>query len=91
MTDKKTTTATRRKVLKLGASLPAFAAGLPFLLNARNANAQKMPKEQAQYQDQPKNGKRCDGCRFWVEGGKCKVVAGDIAAEGWCALYSPAS
>jgi hypothetical protein len=83
---------TRRQVLKLGASLPAAAlAAAPVVLSARQARAQKMSKAQAQYQDQPKNDQRCDNCQFWIEGGECQIVAGEVAAEGWCALWAPAS
>jgi anaerobic selenocysteine-containing dehydrogenase len=92
MTD---TNPNRRQVLKLGAALPAVAAAIPMLLSGRDARAQKMPQKQAQYQDTPKNGQRCDGCQFYIPGdgnvGKCQVVAGEVAAEGWCALYAPSS
>lgn len=88
------TGATRRHVLKLGAGLPAAAAAIPLALRAGGAQAQKTPKKAAQYQDSPKNGQKCTGCRFWqpTDGdmGKCQVVQGKIHPNGWCALYTPA-
>lgn len=86
-------TATRRGVIKLGAALPlATLAALPLLAaGSRDARAQKMPQEQAQYQDSPKNGQKCATCQFFqANQNACQVVAGDIAPEAWCALYAPA-
>jgi hypothetical protein len=53
----------------------------------------KATKQAMQYQDQPKNGQRCDGCMQFVAGGKagamgtCKVVEGPISPGGWCIAY----
>jgi hypothetical protein len=84
----------RRGFLKFAATVPGIAAALPFLLRASDAVAQKMSKEAAKYQPNPKDGQRCDNCQFWIppEGdgpGGCKVVEGDIAPEAWCVLYAP--
>jgi len=92
MAKRETTPPRRREVIKLGAALPLGAlAALPILGGSRAARAQKMPKAQAQYQDQPKNGQKCATCRFFIAGDNaCQVVAGEIAPEAWCALYAPA-
>lgn len=86
---------TRRKILKGAIALPGVIAATVAGFRVSDTKAQKMPQDQAQYQDTPKNGQRCDGCRFYVPGdgdsGKCQVVAGTVAAEGWCALYAPTS
>lgn len=46
-----------------------------------------------QYQEQPKNGQKCDQCLQFIPGAKqgangtCKVVDGPISPNGWCAAY----
>jgi hypothetical protein len=47
----------------------------------------KVSKEQARYQDTPKNGQQCSGCALFVAPRGCTVVAGDISPNGWCALF----
>jgi hypothetical protein len=61
---------------------------------ARSALAQsKATKQAMQYQEQPKNGQRCDTCLQFVAGpkpnsaGTCKVVEGPISPNGWCIAY----
>jgi hypothetical protein len=49
----------------------------------------KMPKQTAQYQDSPNGDQKCEGCRFFVEGGSCRLVEGKISPNGWCRLYQP--
>ncbi len=39
------------------------------------------------YQADPKDGKQCDGCNFFVAPNSCKMVDGDIAPTGWCSLW----
>jgi hypothetical protein len=60
----------------------------------RLARAQaKASKQAMQYQDQPKNGQRCDTCMQFIAGpkpgapGSCKVVDGPISPSGWCVAY----
>jgi len=50
----------------------------------------RQPKDAVGYQGSPKDGKRCDGCAHFVDGGSCRLVAGAIAAAGWCQLWTPA-
>jgi high potential iron-sulfur protein len=78
----------RRFALK---RIAGFAAA-PWL--ARSALAQaKATKQAMQYQDQPKNGQRCDTCMQFIAGpqanapGTCKVVDGPISPSGWCVAY----
>ena len=61
---------------------------------ARWARAQaKASKEAMKYQEQPKDGQRCDTCMQFVPGpkaganGTCKVVDGPISPSGWCIAY----
>lgn len=49
----------------------------------------KSPKNQVQYQEQPKDGKKCSACiHFLSKTKECKVVEGTVAPEGWCTLYT---
>jgi High potential iron-sulfur protein len=75
--------------------LKNVAAGLaaaPWLARLAFAQA-KASKEAMKYQDQPKDGQRCDTCMQFVPGAKpgaqgtCKVVDGPISPSGWCIAY----
>jgi hypothetical protein len=56
----------------------------------RAQESAKVSKEQASYQDSPKNGQRCSGCvHYLAESNGCKLVAGDIQPQAWCMLYAP--
>jgi hypothetical protein len=52
-------------------------------------------KSAVQYQTQPKNGRQCSGCMFYIRDkngdglGACSVVEGYIQPTAWCASYSP--
>jgi hypothetical protein len=52
-------------------------------------------KSAVQYQTQPKNGRQCSGCMFYIPDkngdglGACSVVEGYIQPTAWCASYSP--
>ncbi|HEO99272.1 MAG TPA: iron oxidase oxidoreductase [Epsilonproteobacteria bacterium] len=48
----------------------------------------KGSKELFEYQETPKDGKRCKECmHFLPETNECKVIEGSITPEGWCSLY----
>ena len=82
--DQKTT---RRTVLRAGLGLGGVAAAAAV---ASQAQAQtKIAPALVQYQDTPKDGKRCDACIQWVAPNGCKLVDGPIKPEGWCALFAP--
>ncbi|WP_372623585.1 high-potential iron-sulfur protein [Falsiroseomonas sp.] len=46
-----------------------------------------MSKETANYQDNPKDGQRCAGCRYFSAPDQCSVVIGDVSADGWCRFW----
>ena len=50
---------------------------------------QKMSKQAAQYQDSPNGDQKCADCRFFIEGGSCQLVEGEISPNGWCMLFQP--
>ena len=83
----------RRSFLKLAAS--GIAAIPVVALTGQAAFAQESPLKKAlQYQNTPKDGKRCDGCTQWVPGkaakdqGGCKVIPNEkIDPTGWCTAW----
>jgi len=50
-------------------------------------------QEAVSYQEEPKDGKQCSTCRYYIEdkngdgAGACAIVAGEIAPEGYCVSY----
>ena len=67
--------------------LIAAAGAAPLLALTTSGAEAKMTQAAVHYQPDPKDGKQCDGCNFWVAPNGCKMVDGDIAATGWCALW----
>jgi hypothetical protein len=64
------------------------AAGAAPLLALTGGQAQaKIAQTAVHYQAMPKDGKQCDGCNFFITPNGCKMVDGDIAPTGWCALW----
>lgn len=46
-------------------------------------------KEKFNYQDSPKDGKKCKDCmHFIVEKNECRIIEGSISPDGWCNLYN---
>ncbi len=74
--------------------LLAAAAAAPVLALMTTGAQAKMAQASVKYQAQPNNGKQCDGCNFFVAAadagkpGTCKMVDGEIAPTGWCALWA---
>ena len=67
--------------------LLAAAGSAPLIaLTASEAQA-KLAQTAVKYQADPKDGKQCDGCNFFVAPNACKMVDGDIAPTGWCSLW----
>lgn len=82
----------RRQLLKGG--VLAVGAAIAGTTAARRALAQtKAAKTAFQYQDGPKDGKKCINCSLYIPAAKaganglCKVVEGDINPNGWCVAY----
>lgn len=71
----------------------AIAAGGATLVAASissapaRADAAKMSKAVAAYQDQPKGDQNCANCSLFVAPASCGVVEGTISPSGWCKLY----
>lgn len=60
----------------------AAAISLPTRLFG--ASADKLSKQQADYQDSPKGIQMCATCTLFVAPRSCKVVENDISPDGWC-------
>jgi hypothetical protein len=50
--------------------------------------SEKMTREQAQYQDQPKGINMCSTCTLFEPPKSCKVVEGDVSPDGWCKAFA---
>jgi hypothetical protein len=70
-------------------STTALAAAMILAGTATSRAQQKMAKQAAQYQDSPNGDQKCEGCRFFIEGGSCRLVEGEISPNGWCTLFQP--
>jgi High potential iron-sulfur protein len=67
--------------------LVAAAGAVPALTLMTSAAEAKMAQAAVKYQADPKDGKQCDACNFFVPPNACKQVDGDIAPTGWCLLW----
>jgi hypothetical protein len=65
----------------------AVAGAAPLLALSNRAAEAKLAQTAVKYQTEPKDGKQCDGCNFFVAPNSCKMVDGEIAPTGWCALW----
>jgi hypothetical protein len=72
---------TRRTVLI------AAVGAVPLLALGVTAAEAKLAQSAVKYQDSPKDGKQCDGCKLFVAPSSCKTVDGTISPSGWCALW----
>ncbi|MFO1419022.1 MAG: hypothetical protein U1E83_10175 [Methylotetracoccus sp.] len=52
------------------------------------AQAGKLSKIQAQYQDQPHGDQVCGNCMHFIAPNACMVVEGDISPGAWCTLWA---
>jgi hypothetical protein len=73
----------RRRLM--GGALAALALGL----TCRRVRAQqKMSKQEAEYQDSPKDIRMCATCTLFERPSSCKVVEGDVSPNGWCKAFA---
>jgi len=69
----------------------AVIAGVPaavLLGISRTEAAEKMTRQQAEYQDRPDGIYSCGMCTLFEKPNACKVVEGDISIEGWCKAFA---
>jgi High potential iron-sulfur protein len=62
--------------------------GIAFATTGVAFGAEKMTREQAQYQDQPKGISMCATCTLFEPPRSCKVVEGDVSPNGWCKAFA---
>jgi hypothetical protein len=74
----------RREVIRTAVS--GVSAGLIFAISKAGA-ADKMTRQQAEYQDSPNGLYSCGMCTLFEAPKSCKVVDGDISSEGWCKAF----
>ena len=65
-----------------------ISAGLYAATPTRTGAAEKMSKQEAEYQDSPKEIRMCATCTFFEPPRFCKVVEGDISPSGWCKAFA---
>ena len=90
----KDTTMTRGSLLAKLAMAPLAIGALAAIQAEADAKA---PQNAVQYQNKPKDGKKCSQCRFYVNGksktanGACTQVAGSISPNGYCIVFAAGS
>lgn len=57
--------------------------------NAAGACPGMTPKATLQYQDHPNGKDQCSTCAHFIAPHCCTVVAGPVAADGWCMAFAP--
>jgi hypothetical protein len=77
-----------RRVLLQRIATYSVGAASAYGLGLNRAVAQaKVPQKAVAYQDKPKGAQRCDGCTSFQPPSGCKLVDGNISAQGWCSLF----
>ncbi len=68
----------------------AVVKGISATLLLRNSQAgasEQMTRQQAEYQDTPKDIHSCGMCTLFEPPKYCKVVAGEVSRDGWCKAF----
>jgi hypothetical protein len=78
-----------RRAFSRGVLGCALCGVITLVLGPKLAAAEaKMSKAAAKYQGHPKGSAKCSKCSSFVSPDSCKVVAGSISPNGWCAHFS---
>jgi hypothetical protein len=77
----------RRNIIRALAG--AIPAGL-LLRNVPGRAAEKMTRQQAEYQDKPNGIYSCGLCTLFEKPNHCKVVEGEVSEDGWCKAFAMA-
>jgi hypothetical protein len=75
----------RRRVM--GAAVEIVSAGLLLRISQVEA-AEKMTKQQAEYQDTPNGIYSCGLCTLFDRPKSCKVVEGEVSEDCWCKVFA---
>ncbi|MDB5608211.1 MAG: iron oxidase [Bradyrhizobium sp.] len=73
----------------LHAVVTGILAGLLFRISQAGA-AEKMTRQQAEYQDTPNGIYSCSMCSLFERPNACKVVEGEVSKDGWCKAFAMA-
>jgi hypothetical protein len=79
------------KIPRRGLLRTAFPGLVAWLMGAAKSSVcaqQRMTKQDAEYQDTPKDIRMCATCTLFEPPRACKVVEGDISPSGWCKAFS---
>jgi High potential iron-sulfur protein len=76
----------RRRLLR--AILASLITGSTHLAISPVLAREKMTKQEAEYQDSPKDIRMCATCSFFEHPRSCKVVDGDVSPNGWCKAFA---
>ena len=68
-------------------ALFAAAAATPALALMTEVADAKIQQASVKYQTEPKDGKQCSDCNFFVAPNSCKQVDGNISPTGYCLLW----
>ena len=68
--------------------LGAAVAATPLLRIAPAQASEKMSRQQAEYQDTPKDIFSCATCSLFEPPNHCKVVEGKVSKDGWCKAFA---
>jgi hypothetical protein len=69
--------------------LGTAAAWPGLVLRVSQAQAsEKMTRQQAEYQDTPKDIYSCAVCSLFEQPKYCKVVEGEVSRDGWCKAFA---
>ena len=90
---------TRRDLIKRGLQLALLSIPVFMALNSRKVLADDesdVTKIKFHYQDHPNGPLKCSQCVYFVPPlengltGVCRIIDGDVIANGWCTDYRPA-
>jgi hypothetical protein len=76
----------RRKLLRAALVGVTGEATLAMIRDTRAR--EKMSREEAQYQDSPKDIRMCATCSLFEPPKSCKVVEGEVSPTGWCKAFA---
>ena len=75
----------RRKLVRAIAN--GVSAGLLLRISPSEAS-EKMTRQQAEYQDTPRDIYSCATCTLFEPPKYCKVVEGEVSRDGWCKAFA---
>jgi hypothetical protein len=74
----------RRRLIATAAGATSAMALAPMSARA----LEKMTRQQALYQDSPRDIMMCATCTLFEPPKSCKVVEGDVSPTGWCKAFA---